>query len=257
MTANPTFSPPPTAARDSVCVQSCRVSPPRSCGRAAHSGVSTRSRVLWGCHNLYPSIDVEADAYSEQDAQQPLIPKSSVVVWYRGHSPLPPRRSMVRRSLPPGCCVWSRACLGLSDSVQPHPPQTRLAHSGVSRLPLPVNTTQLIAVGLDNGPDPREHSGRFPPLESTMDGAVIAQTLRKAVPLAARAHPKDDCVEHLSRVLSSSPITASISSQRSSGTSQIVSSTSCLDIISSPPRLGSDYRLPEVLDTDQRFEIVT
>ena len=46
---------------------------------------------------------------------------------------------------------------------------------------------------------------------------------------------------------SSSPSTTSISSQRSSGVSQIVSSVSCLDILRVPPQLSSAYSLPEVL----------
>ena len=202
MRANPTFSPPPTDSRDSVSVQTCRVSPPLSCGCAAHSGVSTRSRVLWDCRTLCPDIYVEADDYSEQDARPPPIPESCEVVWYvdisSGHHNAQWSTTCFHQDAAFGPGLAS-VCWIPSDLI---PPQTSLAHRGVSRLPLPVHTTQLIAVCLDNGPDPGGNPGRFPPLESAMDGAVLAQTLRKPVPLAARAHSKDDCVEHLTRIFS-------------------------------------------------------
>ena len=168
MTASPMFAPPPSDAQDSVCVQTRRVSPHRFCGCAAHNGVAMPFCVRWDCHNLYPDTDVEVSDCLEQDAQQPPIPESCEVAWYRGHSLRPPQRSVVHRLLPPGCCAWFPACLGLSDSVRPHPPQTSFAHCGVSRLPLPVHATQLITVGLDNSPDPGKHSYRFPSLERAM-----------------------------------------------------------------------------------------
>ena len=196
------FVPPPSDAQDSVSVQPRRTSPLRFFGCVAHSGVSMRFGVLWGCHILYPGIDVEAAEHSERDVRPPPIPESSPTVWCHGHSPRPLRRSTGLRSLPPGCCVWFRACLGLWDCVRPHPPQTRFAHSRVCRLPLPIHTTQLIAVRLNNSPDPGKYPCRLPPLERAMNRAVITEILRKPVPLAARTHSEDDRVEHLARVLS-------------------------------------------------------
>ena len=196
------FAPPPSDAQDSVCAQTRRTSLLLFYGCVAHSGVSMRFCVLWGCHILYLSIDVEADEHSERDTRPPQIQESSPTLWYRGRSLRLLRCSMGLRSLPPGCYVWFLACLGLSDSVQPHPPQTRFAHRRICRLPLPIHTTQLIAVRLNNSPDHGKYPCRLPPLERAMNRAVIAEILRKPVPLAARTHSEDDRVEHLARVLS-------------------------------------------------------
>ena len=260
------FAPPPSDAQDSVSVQTRRVSPPRFCGCAARSGVSMRLGVLWDCHILYLSIGVEADSYSEQDAQPPQISESCAVAWYRGHLPRPPQRSMVRRLLPPRYCVWFQVCLGLSDYVRPHPPQTRFAHRRIRRLPLPVHTTQLITVGLDNSPDLGKHSGRFPSLERAMDGTVIAETLRQPVPLAARAHTEDDRVEHLAgiRSLASGCLwRIKFFNQRLNLYPKVIRHFPyrIKHILSGhirvPPHLSSGYRLSEVLNTQQRFEIVS
>ena len=59
-------------------------------------------------------------------------------------------------------------------------------HNSICLLPLPVLTTQLIAVRLNNSPGSGKYSCRLPPLERAMNRAAITQILRQPVLLTGR-----------------------------------------------------------------------
>ena len=106
-------------------------------------------------------------------------------------------------------CIRSTLPSGDQDDMAARIDKSRLSvhhalktHNSICLLPLPVLTTQLIAVRLNNSPDSGKYSYGLPPLERAMNRAVNTQILRKPVPLAAGKHSEDDRVEHLARVFS-------------------------------------------------------
>src|SRR3954471_7464053 len=76
------------------------------------------------------------------------------------------------------------------------PPEPGLAQHRVGRLPFPIDSAELVALGDELGPDPPEDPAGGPPLEPVVDGALGPESLGQLVPLAAAAHPEDDRVDH-------------------------------------------------------------
>jgi len=76
------------------------------------------------------------------------------------------------------------------------PPEPGLAQHRVGRLPFPIDSAELVALGDELGPDPLEHPAGGPPLEPVVDGALGPETPGQLVPLAAAPHPEDDRVDH-------------------------------------------------------------
>jgi hypothetical protein len=79
-------------------------------------------------------------------------------------------------------------------------PQAGFAHGGVGGLPRPIDAVQLITGLHQHRPQAVENTRLTPVLEVSMHGAVIPTCLRKAVPLASRAQPKDEAMEDASPV---------------------------------------------------------
>ena len=169
--------------------------------------VLRRQRARSDCHTLCRDTGAEAFPRLVPAVPQRWNSGSSQAVSCRGHWRLPLRCSAVFHSLLQGCCASFRASLCPSGSDQLHPPQTGLAHRGVSRLPFPVHGPQFIAPGLDPFPNAGVQPNALPPLKGAVDRAVVSERLGQLVPLASRAQPKDDPVEHLPGVCSlTSPV---------------------------------------------------
>jgi len=198
--AIPTFARRPNDGTGTVSRLMYRASLRRYDGYVTDSCVLPRSRARWGCHIPCQDTDAEDLLLSVQDAQPRWSRESPPGVWYRGRSQ-PPRRCPVAHHPPlREYCAWFPAFLGQLGSGQLHPPQTGLAHGCVSRLPFPIHRSQFIAHRFDVFPNSGEQSDALLSLEGTMDCAVVSQRLGQLVPLAPRAHAKDDSVEHLPRV---------------------------------------------------------
>ena len=75
------------------------------------------------------------------------------------------------------------------------PPEPCLAHPAVGTLPLPLDVPEFFAFAQEAGPDPLHHAVVAPALEPAVDGAVRAELLGQAVPLAATAEAVDDAIE--------------------------------------------------------------
>src|ERR1700736_4044974 len=79
-------------------------------------------------------------------------------------------------------------------------PEPGLAQSSVRTLPLPIHGPQFVALGGQRGPDALHDAAGTPALEPLVDGALGAEATWQVVPLAPRAHAKDDAVDRLAPV---------------------------------------------------------
>src|SRR5215468_9417226 len=77
------------------------------------------------------------------------------------------------------------------------PPEAGFAQPAVRALPLPVDGPEFLAGGRQLGPDALHDAALAPALEPIVDGALGAEALWQLVPLAPRAHAKDDPVQRL------------------------------------------------------------
>src|SRR5258707_2871427 len=77
------------------------------------------------------------------------------------------------------------------------PPEPGLAQPAIRTLPLPVYGPQFIARGHQLGPEALHDAALAPALEPIVDGTLGAEAPWQLVPLAPRAHAKDDAVERL------------------------------------------------------------
>ena len=111
--------------------------------------------------------------------------------------------------------------------------EAALAHHAVGGLPLPAHAAQLLALADQIRPDLLQHTVRGEALKPAVNGRGSAEALGQLVPLAARAQPVDDPVQHQPQIGSRTAgprrrIEALEdrldSSHSSSGTSQIVGS---------------------------------
>src|SRR5438874_285210 len=76
-------------------------------------------------------------------------------------------------------------------------PEPGFAQPAIRALPLPVYGPEFVALGRQLGPDALHDAALAPALEPIVDGALGAEAARQVVPLATRAHAKDDPVDRL------------------------------------------------------------
>src|SRR5262249_31231484 len=75
------------------------------------------------------------------------------------------------------------------------PPEPGLAQPTTRTLPLPIDSSQLVALRDEDGPDSFHDTCGAPALEPVVDGALGAELAGALFPLATGAHPEDDPVE--------------------------------------------------------------
>ena len=94
------------------------------------------------------------------------------------------------------------AVLGAVGGVFPHvlPAESSFAQSTVCCLPAPIYSSELSAFLQQDGPNLLEDPVAAPPLEPAMDRAIVAEMLRKFVPLTSRSEAEDGAVDGRSPV---------------------------------------------------------
>ena len=80
-----------------------------------------------------------------------------------------------------------------------------LAHHSVGGLPLPAHTAQFLALADEVGPDLLQQTVRSEALKPAVNGRGGTKALRQLAPLAARAQPVDDAVQHEPQIGSRTP----------------------------------------------------
>jgi hypothetical protein len=191
----PACVPPPTSGPESSSHRWPRAVPLRCDGDAVSIGRRRRSHDQSDCRRPSP----------DRGAGVPLPwAGAAPAPWPRGwrprawcHGRLPRRWSRPAGLLSPrprGCVLPLFPAVGgvAAYQVAPH---AGCAHGGVGGLPLPLDAVQPITGLHQHCPEAAENPRLTPALEVSMDGAVIPQCLREAVPLASCAQTKDDAVE--------------------------------------------------------------
>jgi hypothetical protein len=80
------------------------------------------------------------------------------------------------------------------------PTEPGLVGASVGGLPCPIKAAEFVALGNKLFPDALEKTLFHPLLEPVVNTAVIAEFLRDVIPLTTRTHPKDDRLEHTTKV---------------------------------------------------------
>src|SRR5947208_3146199 len=74
-------------------------------------------------------------------------------------------------------------------------PEPGLAQPAIRALPLPIHGSEFVALGRQLGPEALHDAAVAPALEPIVDGALGAEAAWQVVPLAPRAHAKEDAVD--------------------------------------------------------------
>jgi len=94
------------------------------------------------------------------------------------------------------------AVLGAVGGVFPHvfPAESSFAEPTIGCLPAPIHDSELVAFGQQDRPDLFEDAVAAPPLEPTMDRAIVTEIFGKLVPLTSGPEAEDDSVNRRSPV---------------------------------------------------------
>ena len=201
------------------------------CGRCnAASGLPPRSL---GSRTPYRGTGAagaqsSAGVAGRRDCPTWLSPLSCRDGWRRSPRGLGGRR--VDRS---GCGASCLACRDPSDWGLFAPPQRRLDHNAVQRLPAPLDAQEFIVPGQQPGTQPLEDPGLDPRLEAAVARGAGPIFPRQGLPLAARTEHVQDAIHDLAEGTTGRPGVLGgfsggrsgwSSTQRSSGMRQIVRS---------------------------------
>ena len=201
-------APRPIGGRDISCALVYQISPGQSgeCG-ACNRGLSQLPSRL-DYHIPCPDTNSGANHRSESDVPQQSPRLSPQAFWCRAHWRRLRQQLMARHHAQQANCVLRRFWRGLWGLGQSGPPKTRLAHSRICRLPLPIYPAQFVAVLDERRPDFLQQPQRYPSLKGSVHRAVIWEFFRQLVPLTARSHSEYDCIQNCSGVdaFSASPL---------------------------------------------------
>ena len=151
-------------------------------------------------HSPCPDTSSVANPQSQSDAGQQSPRLSPQASWCRGHWRRP-RQQLMARHLPQQVnCVLRRFWHGLWGLGQSRPPKTRLAHSRIGRLPLPIHPAQFAAVLHQSRPYFVQQPQRYPSLKGSVHRTVVGEFFRQLIPLTTRSHAKDDSIQCATRV---------------------------------------------------------
>jgi len=140
----------------------------------AASGLPPRSP---GSRTLCRDIGVAGDRVSVGGVGRRGCPTWSSPLSCHGCWRWSPRRPTGRRVGRSACGASCQACRDPSDWGLFGPPQRRLNHDAVQRLPAPLDTSELVVPGQQLGPQPLEDTGLHPCLE-----AAVARGTRSILP---------------------------------------------------------------------------
>src|SRR3989304_4766934 len=186
---------PPSGGQDRSFPRSGLASPRRSAECAEHTRARQQRRFRLDYHSPCPDTNAGASPLWAADAQLRWHPASHLAPWCRSRLPQRQRPPAVHQHPQLGGSASRRFSLRLGGSDRQGPPQTGLAHRRISRLPLPVHTTELFAVLNQSCPDTIEDAQLHPPLKGAMHRAVVRVLSGQLVPLAAAPHPKDEGIQ--------------------------------------------------------------
>ena len=183
--------PLPIGGQEVSCGHAHQTFPRRFIEYAAHTHSVASHSSQSDCRSLCPDTNVGANLLLSSAARLQSPQSLLRAVWYHVYSLLPQLPQAGRRLLQRGYYVLRRflPCpWGLARYI---PPKTRLAHSGIGRLPFEIYTAKFGTVGNESRPNFVEQTALCPSLKSTMNGTVVGKIFGQLVPLTAAAHTKD------------------------------------------------------------------
>lgn len=193
-------APQPTVGQDTFYVPGYPISLRQfvgyEVGNCALSPLAGRSDY----HRPCPETNSVARPGSASDAPQQLLRLLLLTISCRGHSQGQQLRLTAHHHPRPEDCVLRRFWHGLWGLGQYSPPKTRLAHSRICRLPVPVDATQLLTILHQHRPYLVQHAQVYPTLKSAMDRAVVGEGFGQIVPLTAASHAENNRIQSRSRV---------------------------------------------------------
>ena len=153
-----------------------------------------------GCHNPYLSTNVAANLLLSSDASLQLPQSLLRAIWYRVHSRLQQLLQVGRRLLQREYCVLRHSLPCPWGLARYSPPKTRLAHSGIGRLPFEIYSAKFGTIGNESHPNLVEQTLLCPSLKSAMNGTVVGKFFGQLIPLTAASHTKDYRIQRSSLV---------------------------------------------------------
>jgi len=151
-------------------------------------------------HSPCPDTNSAANHQSESDVPQQLLRWLPLITWCRGHWQRLRQQPKAHHHAQQVNCVLRHFWRGLWGLGQSGPPKTRLAHSRICRLPLPIHPAQLAAVLDERRPDFVQHPQGYPSLKGSVHRTVVGEFFGQLIPLTSGPHAKDDCIECATRV---------------------------------------------------------
>jgi len=194
------FVPLPIGGQEVPCGHAHQTFPRRFGECAAHTRFAASHSSRSDCHSPCPNINVVANLLLSS-AARPQSPQSLLqAVWYHVYSLLQQPLQAGRRLLQRGYCVLRRSLPCPWGLAQYSPPKTRLAHSGIGRLPFEIYTAKFGAVGNESRPNLVEQTTLRPSLKCSMNRTVVGEIFGQLVPLTAAAHTKNYRIHRCSLV---------------------------------------------------------
>jgi len=196
--------PLPTCGQEVLDAHAHQTFPRRFGGYAAHTRFAKSHSSRSDCHN--PCLNINAAARLLLPSVARLQSPQSLLraILYHAHSRLQQLLQAGRHLLQRGYCVLRHLLPYPWGLVQYSPPKTRLAHSGIGRLPFEIYSAKFGTVGNKSHPNLVEQTSLSPSLKSAMNGTVVGKVFGQLIPLTAASHTKDYRIQSRSLVDASS-----------------------------------------------------
>ena len=198
--ARQAFVPPPIGGQGVSCGRAHQAFPRRFGEYAAHTHFAASHSSQSDCHSLCPDTNVVVNLLLSSVARLQSPQSLLRAILYHARSLLPQLPQAGRRLLQRGYCVLRRFLPYPWGLGRYSPPKTRLAHSGIGRLPFEIYAAEFGTVGNESRPDFVEQAALCPSLKSAMYGTVVGKIFGQLVPLTAAAHAKNYCIHRRSLV---------------------------------------------------------
>jgi hypothetical protein len=183
--------PLPTDGQEVSCGHAHQIFPRRYGEYAAHTYFAASHSSRSDCHSLCPDTNVVANL-SLSSAARLQLPQSLLrAILYHARSLLQQLPQAGRHLLQRGYCVLRRFLPCPWGLARYSPPKTRLAHSGIGRLPFEIYTAKFGTVGNESRPNLVEQTALCPSLKRSVNRTVVGEIFGQPVPLTAAAHTKN------------------------------------------------------------------
>jgi hypothetical protein len=198
--ARQAFVPPPIGEQEVSCGHAHQAFSRQFGEYEAHTRFAKLHPGRSGCHNPYPGTNVAANLLLSSDASLQSPQSFPRAILYHVHSQLQQLLQAGRRLLQRGYCVLRHSLpypLGLARCS---PPKTRLAHSGIGRLPFEIYSAKFGTIGNKSSPNFVENTTLRPSLKCSMNRTVVWKIFGQLIPLTAASHTKDYRIQSSSLV---------------------------------------------------------